>query len=150
MRLRAGMKSPATWHTRSATSPNTRELLKEHGGFAYDSNAYDDDIPYMDGTHVILPYAFDTNDMRFSPGGGFIQHGDFSTYVIAAFDRLYAEGATAARMLSIGLHLRIIGRPGRIGGLDAVLAHITSFPDVWIAPRRDIASCWAHHHGGAL
>lgn len=139
--------APTGWHTRSATSPNTRELLKEHGGFAYDSNAYDDDIPTMDGTHVILPYSFDTNDMRFSPGGGFVQASDFSAYVIAAFDRLYAEGATAARMLSIGLHLRIIGRPARIGGLDAVLAHITSFPGVWIAPRRDIATCWAHHHG---
>jgi len=97
----------------------------------------------------VLPYAFDTNDMRFSPGGGFIQARDFSDYVIAAFDRLHAEGEQAARILSIGLHLRIIGRPARIAGLETVLAHIAATPDVWIAPRRDIAQVWADHHGGA-
>lgn len=139
---------PVGWHTRSATSPQTRALLIEHGGFRYDSNAYDDDIPYMEGAHVVLPYAFDTNDMRFSPGGGFVQARDFSDYVTAGFDRLYAEGARAARMMSIGLHLRIIGRPARIAGLEAVLAHITAHPDVWIAPRRDIAQVWARAHGG--
>ena len=141
--------APVGWHTRSATSPQTRDLLIAHGGFTYDSNAYDDDIPYMEGAHVVLPYAFDTNDMRFSPGGGFVQAREFSEYVIAAFDRLYAEGATAARMLSVGLHLRIIGRPARIGGLDAVLAHVAATPAVWIAPRRDIARVWADHHGAA-
>lgn len=140
---------PVGWHTRSATSPQTRNLLKAHGGFAYDSNAYDDDIPYMDGDMVVLPYAFDTNDMRFSPGGSFVQARDFSDYVVAGFDRLYAEGASAARMMSIGLHTRIIGRPSRIAGLETVLAHITAKPDVWIAPRREIAACWAHHHGSA-
>lgn len=139
--------SPVGWHTRSATSPHTRALLVEHGGFTYDSNAYDDDIPYMEGSHVVLPYAFDTNDMRFSPGGGFVQARDFSDYVIAGFDRLYAEGATAARMMSIGLHLRIIGRPARIGGLETVLAHIAATPSVWIARRRDIARHWAEQHG---
>ncbi|MEO1455017.1 MAG: polysaccharide deacetylase family protein [Pseudomonadota bacterium] len=139
--------APVGWHTRSATSPQTRELLIAHGGFTYDSNAYDDDIPYMDGAHVVLPYAFDTNDMRFSPGGGFVHAEDFSNYVIAAFDRLYAEGAAAARMLSVGLHPRIIGRPARIGGLEMVLAHIAAAADVWIAPRRDIAQVWAGHHG---
>lgn len=138
--------SPVGWHTRSATSPHTRALLVEHGGFTYDSNAYDDDIPYMEGSHVVLPYAFDTNDMRFSPGGGFVQARDFSDYVIAGFDRLYAEGATAARMMSIGLHLRIIGRPARIGGLETVLAHIAATPSVWIARRRDIARHWAEQH----
>ncbi|MFA8387292.1 MAG: polysaccharide deacetylase family protein [Pelagibaca sp.] len=140
--------APVGWHTRSATSPHTRALLIEHGGFAYDSNAYDDDIPYMEGDHVVLPYAFDTNDMRFSPGGGFVQARDFSDYVIAGFDRLYAEGATTARMMSIGLHLRIIGRPARIGGLETVLAHIADTPGVWIAPRRDIAHHWAKQQAG--
>lgn len=140
--------APVGWHTRSAASPNTRRLLREHGGFAYDSDAYDDDIPRMDGPHVILPYAFDTNDMRFGPGGGFVQARDFSDYVIAAFDRLYAEGATVARMMSIGLHLRVIGRPARIGGLEAVLVHIARHRDVWIAPRREIAAVWAAAHGG--
>ena len=101
----------------------------------------------MQGAHVILPYAFDTNDMRFSPGGGFVQARDFSDYVIGAFDRLYAEGATAARMMSIGLHLRLIGRPGRIKGLEDVLGHIAARGNVWIAPRRDIAAHWASIHG---
>jgi peptidoglycan/xylan/chitin deacetylase (PgdA/CDA1 family) len=135
--------APTGWHTRSAPSVNTRGLLLEHGGFTYDSDVYDDDIPRMHtNSHVILPYAFDTNDMRFSPGGGFVQHTDFSTYVIAAFERLYREGKDAARMMSIGLHLRLIGRPGRIAGLDDVLAHIATKQDVWIAPRRQIAAHW--------
>ncbi|WP_335947174.1 allantoinase PuuE [Salipiger bermudensis] len=141
--------APVGWHTRSAASANTRDLLIERGDFLYDSDVYDDDIPRMAGDHVLLPYAFDTNDMRFSPGGGFVQAADFSTYVTGAFDRLYAEGARAARMMSIGLHLRLIGRPGRIAGLEDVLAHIARHEDVWIAPRRDIAACWAAAHGGA-
>ena len=140
---------PVGWHTRSATSPQTRALLVEHGGFRYDSNAYDDDTPYMDGAHVVLPYAFDTNDMRFSPGGGLVHGRDFSDYVIAAFDRLLAEGAGAARMLSVGLHTRIIGRPARIGALEDILTHVTGRPDVWIAPRREIAAAWAAAHGPA-
>ncbi len=141
--------APVGWHTRSAASVNTRDLLIERGDFLYDSDAYDDDIPRMQGGHVILPYAFDTNDMRFSPGGGFVQAWDFSDYVKGAFDRLYAEGAEVARMLSIGLHLRLIGRPGRIKGLEEVLRHITSHKGVWIAPRREIAACWAAAHGDA-
>ncbi|OWU84314.1 chitin deacetylase [Oceanicola sp. 22II-s10i] len=142
--------APVGWHTRSASSVNTRDLLIERGDFLYDSDCYDDDTPRMQGGHVILPYAFDTNDMRFSPGGGFVQARDFSDYVIGAFDRLYAEGATAARMMSIGLHLRIIGRPGRIAGLETVLAHIAGHEGVWIAPRRDIAAHWAQVHGGGV
>jgi allantoinase len=141
--------APVGWHTRSAASVNTRALLIRHGGFAYDSDVYDDDIPRMEGGHVILPYAFDTNDMRFSPGGGFVQARDFADYVIGAFDRLYAEGTRAARMLSIGLHLRIVGRPGRIAGLEAVLDHIARHDRVWVAPRREIAACWAAAHGPA-
>lgn len=141
--------APVGWHTRSAPSVNTRDLLIERGDFLYDSDVYDDDIPRMKGDHVILPYAFDTNDMRFSPGGGFVQARDFSDYVKGAFDRLYAEGAGVARMMSIGLHLRLIGRPGRIGGLKDVLAHICGHDDVWIAPRREIALCWAAAHGDA-
>ena len=139
---------PVGWHTRSATSPRTRALLIEHGGFTYDSNAYDDDVPYLDGGHVVLPYAFDTNDMRFGPGGGFVTADDFVAYVCAGFDRLLAEGAGAARMMSIGLHPRIIGRPARIAALERVLAHVAAAPDVWIAPRREIARAWAETHGG--
>ncbi|MEM8569807.1 MAG: polysaccharide deacetylase family protein [Pseudomonadota bacterium] len=143
---RAAGYPPLGWHTRSATSLRTRDLLIEHGGFLYDSNAYNDDLPYIVETavapHVVLPYAFDTNDMRFYNGGGFVFGGDFARYVIDAFDRLYAEGATAPRMLSIGLHTRIIGRPGRIAGLDAVLDHALAHDDVWFATRAEIAHAW--------
>ena len=137
---------PVGWHTRSATSVNTRRLLVEHGGFLYDSNAYDDDIPYVldvaGRKHVVLPYAFDTNDMRFFNSYAFVHGDDFARYCIAAFDRLYAEGATAPRMMSVGLHLRIIGRPGRIGGLETFLAHAASRPGVWFARRDAIAHAW--------
>ncbi|GGH17852.1 chitin deacetylase [Alsobacter metallidurans] len=137
---------PVGWHTRSATSVNTRRLLIEHGGFLYDSNAYNDDVPFLveqDGRrHVVLPYAFDTNDMRFYNGGGFVFADDFARYCIDAFERLYAEGADAPRMLSIGLHLRIIGRPARIGGLERLLEHMAARPGVWFARRDAIAKAW--------
>ena len=137
---------PVGWHTRSATSPRTRDLLIEEGGFLYDSNAYNDDVPYTvdtaRGPHVVLPYAFDTNDMRFYNGGGFVFAEDFARYVIAAMDRLYAEGAQTPRMLSVGLHTRIIGRPARIGGLEAVLDHALGLGGVWFATRAEIAQAW--------
>jgi allantoinase len=137
---------PVGWHTRSATSPNTRRLLVEHGGFLYDSNAYDDDLPYVETVlgrpHVVLPYAFDTNDMRFFNNGGFVFAEDFARYCCDAFDRLYEEGATAPRMLSVGLHLRIIGRPARIAGLEQFLQHAVARPGVWLARRDDIAHAW--------
>ncbi|MEM7424220.1 MAG: polysaccharide deacetylase family protein, partial [Pseudomonadota bacterium] len=138
--------APVGWHTRSASSANTRQLLIDHGGFLYDSDAYDDDVPRIErhGTvdHVVLPYAFDTNDMRFRPGGAFVHADDFSRYCIAAFDRLWAEGRDSARMMSIGLHVRTIGRPARIGGLEAVLSHMNNTGGVWFATRRQIAACW--------
>ncbi|KMO36756.1 polysaccharide deacetylase family protein [Methylobacterium aquaticum] len=138
---------PVGWHTRSATSVNTRRLLLEQGGFLYDSNAYNDDLPYLvpgrEGRpHVVLPYAFDTNDMRFQRGGGFVFGDDFARYCIDAFDRLYAEGDDAPRMLSVGLHLRIIGRPGRIGGLERFLAHAAAHAGTWFARRDSIAAHW--------
>lgn len=139
---------PVGWHTRSASSVNTRRLLLEEGGFLYDSDCYDDDLPRLmarpDGApHVILPYAFDTNDMRFSPGGGFIQAEDFSRYCIGAIDWLLREAeAGGPRMLSIGLHLRIIGRPARMAGLEQVLAHVARQQGIWVARRRDIAMHW--------
>lgn len=141
----AGMP-PVGWHTRSATSTRTRDLLVEHGGFLYDSNAYNDDLPYAvdvgGQAHIVLPYAFDTNDMRFLNGGGFVFADDFSRYCCAAFDRLYAEGGTAPRMLSVGLHLRIVGRPARIGGLERFLDHALSHEGVWFARRDEIARHW--------
>jgi peptidoglycan/xylan/chitin deacetylase (PgdA/CDA1 family) len=142
----AGGAAPVGWHTRSATSPNTRRLLGEQGGFLYDSNAYDDDLPYMAQAAgrplVVVPYAFDTNDMRFSNGGGFVQAEDFSRYCIAAFEQLYAEAADTPRMMSVGLHLRIIGKPGRIAGLEQFLAHVSRRPGVWFARRDEIAHAW--------
>ncbi|MEM1066344.1 MAG: polysaccharide deacetylase family protein [Pseudomonadota bacterium] len=143
---RAAGSAPIGWHTRSATSERTRDLLIEQGGFLYDSNAYNDDLPYTvetpGGPHVVLPYAFDTNDMRFYNGGGFVFGEDFARYCTAAFDRLWAEGADAPRMLSIGLHTRIIGRPGRIGGLEAFLDYALARDAVWFATRAEIAAAW--------
>lgn len=137
---------PLGWHTRSAPSARTRELLAAHGGFLYDSNAYNDDLPYLvetaAGLHVVLPYAFDTNDMRFFNRGGFVFASDFARYCMEAFDRLYAEGATAPRMLSVGLHTRMIGRPARIGGLEAFLDHALGHAGVWFATRAEIAQSW--------
>ncbi|XWN31100.1 MAG: polysaccharide deacetylase family protein [Devosia sp.] len=137
---------PVGWHTRSATSVRTRDLLIEQGGFLYDSNAYNDDLPYVvetaAGPHVVLPYAFDTNDMRFHNRGGFVFGSDFARYAIDAFDRLYQEGARAPRMLSMGLHTRIIGRPARIGGLEAFLDHALGHEGVWFASRAAIATAW--------
>jgi len=138
--------APVGWHTRTAASPRTRDLLIEHGGFDYDSDAYDDDLPRVIETphrpHVILPYALDTNDMRFQLPNGFRDGGDFARYLIAAFDWLWREGETAPRMMSVGLHLRIVGRPARIGGLQSFLEHVQSRGGVWYATRRDIARHW--------
>lgn len=137
---------PVGWHSRSSASVNTRRLLVEHGGFLYDSNAYDDDVPYVldvcGRPHIVLPYAFDTNDMRFFNSHAFVQGEDFARYCIAAFDRLYEEGKDAPRMMSVGLHLRIMGRPARIGGLEAFLAHAASRSGVWFARRDEIAHAW--------
>ena len=143
---RASGAAPVGWHTRSAPSPNTRRLLAEHGGFLYDSDAYNDDCPLVltvaGRPHVVLPYAFDTNDMRFLNHGGFVFGEDFARYCIDAFERLYQEGADAPRMMSVGLHLRIIGRPARIGGLERFLDHVAARPGVWVARRDAIAHAW--------
>ena len=142
---------PVGWHTRSAPSVNTRRLLIEEGGFLYDSDAYDDDLPRIvqvaGAPHVIMPYAFDTNDMRFSPGGGFVQPEDFSRYCISGFDWLMREGRTAPKMMSIGLHLRIIGRPARMRGLEIFLEHVVRSQGVWVARRADIARHWKAQYG---
>ena len=139
-------KPPVGWHTKSSASVNTRRLLVEHGGFLYDSDAYNDDAPYYASVsgkpHLVLPYAFDTNDMLFFDGYAFVRGADFAGYVNDAFDRLWAEGARSPRMLSIGLHTRIIGRPGRIGGLEQVLRHIAEKGRAWFARREDIARYW--------
>ena len=141
----AGVR-PVGWHTRSASSPNTRRLLLEEGGFLYDSDAYNDDLPYTVGSgerrHVVLPYSFDTNDMQFQNANRFRGAADFADYVLEAFDGLYREGASAPKMMSVGLHLRIIGRPGRISALERILAAMRARKGVWFARRNEIARHW--------
>ena len=137
---------PVGWHTRSPASYRTRRLLVEEGGFLYDSDAYNDDLPYFvqvgGRRHLVLPYAFDTNDMQFFHTQRFRGAADFAEYVIDAFDWLHREGAHAPKMLSLGLHLRMIGRPGRIGALDRILRHIADKGEAWVARRVDIAHHW--------
>ena len=135
---------PMGWHTKSSTSPFTRDLLIEHGGFIYDSNAYNDDIPYVlkkqNQKFVIIPYSFDTNDMRFDGNNGFVHDEDFSNYCKESFNQLISETEDgSAKMMSIGLHPRIIGRPGRIKGLEDFIKHINNFDSVWIPKRMEIA-----------
>jgi peptidoglycan/xylan/chitin deacetylase (PgdA/CDA1 family) len=139
--------APVGWHTRSAPSVNTRRLLLDHGGFLYDSDAYSDDLPFFapvgDRRQLVLPYSFDTNDMHFHQGSQrFTTGGDFAEYVIDAYDRLWQEGADIPRMLSVGLHLRIIGRAGRIGGLERVLRHMVGRGGAWLTRRDAIARHW--------
>jgi allantoinase len=142
---------PLGWHTRSTPSPHTRHLLVDEG-FLYDSDAYNDDLPFFVDVsgrpHVVIPYSFDTNDMHFHQGRQrFVTAGDFAEYVNDAFDTLWREGATAPKMLSIGLHLRMIGRPGRIGGLERVLEHMRDQGAVWFARRDAIARHWIARFG---
>lgn len=148
---RASGVRPIGWHTRSAASINTRRLLVEEGGFLYDSDAYDDDLPYImvvDGRdHVVLPYAFDTNDMRFQGGGLFVHADDFARYCNDAYDALWREGQERPTMMSVGLHLRLIGRPGRIAGLERFLEHVHNTGGAWFARRMDIAHHWRARMG---
>ena len=142
--LRLTGKPPVGWHTKSSTSPNTRELLINHGGYLYESNAYNDDIPYVlnikNKKIVIIPYSFDTNDMRFEGNAGFVSGLDFFNYCKEAYDQLFLETIDGSiKMMSIGLHPRIIGRPGRISGLESLLQHMTSNDNSWITKRVDIA-----------
>ena len=137
---------PVGWHTRSASSPNTRRLLCEHGGFIYDSDAYCDDLPFvlqvLGRPHVVLPHSFDNNDMRFGPGGGFTHADDFARYCIDSYDCLWREGSTNPKMMSVSLHTRFIGRPGRIAGLEKFLEHVQKKGGAWFARRDEIARHW--------
>ncbi|MFC7207913.1 polysaccharide deacetylase family protein [Comamonas endophytica] len=137
---------PVGWHTRSASSPRTRALLIEQG-FLYDSDFYGDDLPVrvpnpQGRPYVMLPYAFDTNDMHFQHTQRFSTAKEFADYVIEAIDWLWKEGETQPRMLSIGLHLRMLGRPARIGALHRILAHIQQKGSIWVARRDAIANHW--------
>jgi putative urate catabolism protein len=146
---RATGERPVGWYT-GRTSENTRRLVVEEGGFLYDSDSYSDDLPYWEavsGTpHLVVPYAFDTNDMRFVSTAGFASGRDFFDYLCDSFDTLYAEGATAPKMMSIGLHARVAGRPGRTKALADFLQYARGHDGVWFARRRDIAEYWARAH----
>lgn len=141
-------RAPTGWHNKGSRTPATRRLLRAHGGFAYDSDDYGDDLPYLlhfdDGRppHVVLPYGFDTNDMRFFDRGGFVRGSDFSGYAIDAIEALRVEARQAPRMLTVGLHARIVGRPGRIAALDTILAHVRACGDVAVLTRDAIAAHW--------
>lgn len=142
------------WYT-GRDSPNTRRLVADFGGFAYDSDYYGDDLPFWlqvrktDGElapHLVVPYTLDTNDMRFALPQGFSQGEDFFTYLRDSFDVLYAEGDDAPKMLSIGMHCRLLGRPGRMRALQRFLDHIESHDRVWVCRRIDIANHWRATH----
>ena len=140
---------PLGWYT-GRLSPNTRRLVVEAGGFLYDSDAYNDDLPYWvrvaGKPHLVIPYTLDNNDMKFGMPQGFNTGDDFFTYLRDAFDVLYAEGATAPKMMSVGLHMRLAGRPGRFAALRRFLDHVQRHRDVWICRRIDIAHHWIRHH----
>ena len=140
---------PLGWYT-GRDSPNTRRLVVEHGGFLYDADSYADDLPYwveVGGTsHLVVPYTLDTNDMRFATAQGFNSGEQFFAYLKDAFDALYVEGADQPKMLSVGLHCRLAGRPGRAAALMRFLDYVQKHERVWICRRVDIACHWIAHH----
>ncbi|CAI8720520.1 allantoinase PuuE [Kosakonia quasisacchari] len=142
-------KKPLGWYT-GRDSPNTRKLVVEQGDFLYDSDYYGDDLPFwttVEGKpHLIVPYTLDTNDMRFATAQGFNTAEQFYTYLKDSFDVLYEEGEYAPKMMSIGMHCRLLGRPGRFRALQRFLDYVQSHSDVWICRRQDIAEHWLKHH----
>lgn len=141
---------PRGWYT-GRDSPNTRRLLLEHGGFLYDSDSYADDLPYWlatdRGPHLVIPYTLDSNDMRFANAPGFTCGDQFFTYLRDAFDILYAEGAEQPKLLNVGLHCRLVGRPGRFRALQRFVDYVLEHEDAWLCRREDIARHWhANYH----
>jgi len=141
---------PLGWYT-GRDSPATRRLVADYGGFEYDSDYYGDDLPFWtqversDGRrvpHLVVPYTLDANDMRFALPQGFATGEDFFVYLRDSFDALYAEGETAPKMMSVGMHCRLLGRPGRIGALRRFLDHVAAHDAVWVCRRIDIARHW--------
>ncbi|MEZ5666657.1 MAG: allantoinase PuuE [Alphaproteobacteria bacterium] len=146
---RAAGGPPLGWYT-GRTSPNTRRLVVEHGGFLYDADDYNDDLPHwvaVDGTpHLVVPYTLDVNDMRFAAIQGFNSGEQYFNYLKDSFDVLYEEGAETPRMMSIGLHCRLVGRPGRIAALERFIDHVLAHDRVWCCRRIDIARHWRARH----
>ena len=140
---------PLGWYT-GRCSPNTRDLVFEDGGFLYDSDSYSDDLPYWETRNnkkqLIIPYTLDNNDMRFATNQGFNTGDHFYSYLKDSFDALYEEGKTHPKMMSVGLHCRIIGKPGRIQALKKFLDYIKKHKNVWICKRVDIAKHWIKNY----
>jgi putative urate catabolism protein len=140
---------PLGWYT-GRLGPNTRRLVVEEGGFLYDADAYNDDLPYWEVVggrpHLVVPYTLDNNDMKFAVPAGFATGEEWLAHVRDAFDVLYAEGADQPRMMSVGLHMRLMGRPGRAAALARFLDHVQRHDRVWICRRLDIARHWIAHH----
>jgi putative urate catabolism protein len=145
---------PVGWYT-GRISARTRRLVAEHGGFLYDSDAYDDDLPHYvtaaGKPHLVIPYTLDNNDMKFAVPPGFSANDGFTQHLRDAFDLLRREAAKGhAKMMSVGLHCRLAGRPGRAAALERFLDHVASTPDVWVCRRRDIAEHWWKTHPPSL
>jgi len=143
---------PLGWYT-GRTSPNTRKLVVEDGGFVYDADDYSDDLPWYDTRYrdksgkpqLVVPYTLDANDMRFATAQGFNSGDQFFAYLKDAFDVLYEEGNRTPRMMSVGLHCRLVGRPGRLASLERFLKYVRG-KKVWVTRRIDIARHWLKHH----
>ena len=140
---------PLGWYCRYGPSVNTRRLVMEEGGFLYDSDSYADELPYYvqaDGRpHLVVPYTLTNNDLKF--GTGNIGSGeDFFVILREAFDMLYHEGHAAPKMMNVGMHMRLLGHPGRASGLAQFLDYVKAKPDVWVCKRIDIAQHWLTHH----
>jgi putative urate catabolism protein len=133
---------PVGWYTGRGTE-NTRRLVVEEGGFLYDSDDYSDELPYwvevLGKQHLVIPYTLDVNDMKFLIANGFATADDFHTYLVDTFEQLYEDGG---RMMNVGLHCRIVGRPGRARALDRFLGHVRQYGDVWVTTRAEIARHW--------
>jgi putative urate catabolism protein len=142
-------KRPDGWYT-GRCSPNTRDLVMEDGGFLYDSDSYSDDLPYWESRNkkkqLIIPYTLDNNDMRFATNQGFNTGDHFYNYLKDSFDALYEEGRTNPKMMSVGLHCRLIGKPGRIQSLKKFLDYIQKHEDIWVCKRVDIAKHWIKNY----
>ncbi len=140
---------PLGWYT-GRDSPATRRLVVEHGGFLYDADSYADDLPYWEQvnghSHLVVPYTLDCNDMRFATAQGFNSGEQFFTYLKDSFDVLYREGETTPKMMSVGLHCRLAGRPGRAAALERFLDYVQRHERVWICRRVDIARHWHAQH----
>ena len=140
---------PLGWYT-GRCSPNTRDLVMNEGGFLYDSDSYSDDLPYWEKRgkkkQLIVPYTLDNNDMRFATNQGFNNGDQFFNYLKDSFDVLYKEGEKNPKMMSVGLHCRLVGKPGRLKSLEKFLDYVLKHDDVWICKRIDIAKHWIKNH----